>query len=322
MTKFSIIITCFKQERFIRQAVDSALALPNRDQEIIVVDDASPDCSPQILKEYGDRIQLIRHEKNLGANAARNTGAAVAHGDFLVFLDGDDCFLPWALDLYASIIKLKKPKVILCRMLFFEGVTPQPQFRDFGKAVEIAEYDAVLHKDHCYRGSASALVIERGAFLNVGGFTREIFPCELEDLTTKLGFSCKTIQILSHPTTAYRMHDLNTVHQIGLFVAAMGVVARKEKNGEYPGGSAHRLERYAYLGGPAAYWFVRALRDDRHGPALGLLADSWSLMAVAVCSRLSRRIKGPSTTQWIKVPFARSALVAVPVPAEAQSYVR
>jgi hypothetical protein len=311
MTKFSIIITSYKQERFIRQAVDSALVLSSPDQEIIVVDDASPDCSPQILKEYGDRIHLIRHEKNLGANAARNAGAAMAQGDYLVFLDGDDCFLPWALDLYASIIELKKPKVILCKLLFFEGATPKPGLRDFGQAVEIAEYDAIIHKDHCYRGSASAFVIEHEAFLKVGGFTREIFPCELEDLTVKLGFGCKTIQILSHPTLAYRMHDQNTVHQIGRFADTMCVVVRKEKNGEYPGGPAHRLERYAYLGGPAVYWFVRAFRDGLHGPALGLLAGSWPLMAVAIGSRLARRINGPSATQWIKLPFARPALVAV-----------
>lgn len=322
MTKFTIIITSFKGERYIAEAVDSAHALPSRDKEIIVVDDASPDHSVQILKGYGDRIRLIQHEKNLGANAARNAGAAVAHGDFLVFLDGDDCFLPWALDLYTRIIELKNPKVILCKILFFEGATPQPAFSDFSESIEIAEYDAVIHKDHCYRGSASAFVIERETFLNAGGFTPGIFPCELEDLTTKLGFSCKTIQILSHPTTAYRMHESNTVHHIGLFADAMGVVARKEKSGGYPGGSSHRMERYAYLGGPAVYWFVRALRDNLHKPAFGLLAVAWPLMAVAICSRLGRRIKGPSATQRIKLPPAKPMLLPLHLPANAQSYMR
>jgi glycosyltransferase involved in cell wall biosynthesis len=72
MTQFSLIIACYKQEQFIRETVDSALELPYPDKEIIVVDDASPDRTAQILEEYGDKIRLIKHEKNLGANVGRN----------------------------------------------------------------------------------------------------------------------------------------------------------------------------------------------------------------------------------------------------------
>jgi hypothetical protein len=310
MTKFSVIITCYKQEQFIREAVDSALGLAYEDKEIIVVDDGSPDRSAQILKDYGARIRLIRHEENLGANAARNAGAAAASGEYLVFLDGDDCFFPWALDLYGRIIETKYPRIILGRLLFFQGAIPQREFWDFGEAVGIAEYEALIRKDHCYRGSASAIIIERKAFLSAGGFTPEIFPCEIEDLTAKLGCSGKTVHILSHPTTAYRVHDQNTVHQVGRFVEAMSALARKEKNGEYPRGSDYRVERYAYLGGPAAYWFVRGVRDGLYGPALRLLVRGWQFMLVAVCTRIAREVKGRSPTQWITMTSETPASVA------------
>ncbi|MGB9235416.1 MAG: glycosyltransferase family 2 protein [Terriglobales bacterium] len=301
MPKFSLVITCYEQARFMRETVDSALALPYSDKEIIVVDDASTDGSVQILEEYGDRILLIRHEKNLGANIARNDGAAAAKGQYLVFLDGDDLYLPWALDLYARIVELKQPKIVLCPRLFFQGPVPEPRFADFGRTVEIAEYDALIHKDHSYRGSASAIVVDREVFLSVGGFTEEIFPSDIDDLAMKLGYSGKTIQILSHPTVAYRVHEQNTVHQVGRFVETMGMLVRKEKNGEYPGGPSCRLERYAFLGGPLYYWFIEGLRDGLYWRSLKFLANSLPLVLVAIWSRLILKITGPRPAECIEL---------------------
>jgi len=299
--KFSLIIACYKQEQFIRETVDSALALPYPDKEIIVVDDASPDHTVQILEEYGDEIRLIKHAKNLGANVGRNQGAAAARGEYLVFLDGDDLYLPWALDLYARIIELKEPKIILCRLLFFKGLVPRPQFDDFGHSVQVVEYDALMRKDHPYRGSASAIVVDRQVFLNVGGFTKEIFPSDIDDLTIKLGYSGKTVHILSHPTTAYRLHADNTVHQVGQFVETMSMVVRKEKNGEYPGGPSCRFERYAYIGGPVYYWFTRALGDGLYWRGLKFLASGWSLMLVSIWAHLARKLKGRRPIESIEM---------------------
>ncbi len=100
MTSFSIIITSHNQANFIRDAVDSALAQLHGPKEIIVVDDASSDESQAILAEYSNTIRLIKLQNNVGAGSARNVGIEAAHGDFLVFLDGDDVLLPWALDAY------------------------------------------------------------------------------------------------------------------------------------------------------------------------------------------------------------------------------
>jgi glycosyltransferase involved in cell wall biosynthesis len=306
MTQFSLIIACYKQEQFIRETVDSALALPYPDKEIIVVDDASPDRTAQILEEYSDKIRLIKHEKNLGANVGRNEGAAAARGQYLVFLDGDDLYLPWALNLYARIIELKKPKIILCRLLFFKGPVPNHQFDDFGHSVQVVEYDALMRKDYKYRGSASAIVVDRQVFLEVGGFTKEIFPSDIDDLTIKLGYSGKTAHILSHPTTDYRIHDSNTVHQIGRFVETMSMIVSKEKSGGYPGGPSHRYERYAYIGGPVYYWFRRALGEGLYRRAFKFLASGWLFVLVAIWFRLTRKLKGRRPIESIEVcPYNR-----------------
>ena len=301
MPQFSLIVTCYKQEQFIRETVDSALAQSYPAKEILVVDDASPDKSIQVLEEYGDRIRLLRHTKNLGASVARNDGAAAASGKYLVFLDGDDLYLPWALDLYAHIIERKDPKIILARLLFFEGPVPHPKFLDFGAKLQIVEYDALMRKDYPYRGSASAIVVDRQTFLNVGGFTPGFFPAEMDDLSIKLGYSGKTVQILSHPTTAYRVHESNTVHQVGRFVENMYVIVQKEKRGEYPGGSACRFERYSYIGGPVYSWGTRAFGRGLYSLSLKFLASGWLMVLVAIWFRLGRKLMGRRSPERIEV---------------------
>ncbi|MEJ7595365.1 MAG: glycosyltransferase [Planctomycetaceae bacterium] len=58
--------------------------------EVIVVDDASVDSTSSVLDSFGDRITVVRHDRQRGANAARNTGIAAASGDFIAFADADN----------------------------------------------------------------------------------------------------------------------------------------------------------------------------------------------------------------------------------------
>jgi len=292
LLKFSIIITCYNQELFIKDAVDSALAQPCLSNEIIVIDDASRDGSISLLEEFGDKIRVIKFKKNQGPIAARNAGAAVARGDYLVFLDGDDLFLPWALDTYECIVDSKKPKIILCRLLFFQGLVPSPQFFEFGPEIQYVEYDALIRKDRTFRCSASAVIVERHLFTTVGGWTENFFPSETDDLMVKLGCAGQTIHILSHPTIAYRIHANNTVHQISRFLEKMHLVIRKEKKGGYPGGPEFHFARYAYIGGAVFFWLKRALQAGLYWPAAKFLAAGWLMILAAIVSKLGTRIKG------------------------------
>src|SRR5689334_14157342 len=119
MALFSIIITSHKQANFIRNAVESALAQKDHGREIIVIDDASTDGSQNLLEQYGPAIRLKKLDQNVGASRARNAGIAMAEGDFLVFLDGDDVLLPWALATYRQVVEQKNPHIILSTMRWF-----------------------------------------------------------------------------------------------------------------------------------------------------------------------------------------------------------
>jgi glycosyltransferase involved in cell wall biosynthesis len=89
----SFIIPNYNHARYVRSAIDSALAQTYTDIEIIVVDDGSTDNSRAVLEEYGNRIRTI-FQANAGLSGARNTGVAAATGDYIALLDADDAIEP------------------------------------------------------------------------------------------------------------------------------------------------------------------------------------------------------------------------------------
>ena len=103
---FSIIIPCYKVEKYIRECLDSVLAQDNDDWEAICVDDGSPDATGTILDRYAAKDQRIKviHQDNRGLVGARNSALKIASGDWLYYLDGDDMVPPHALrDVYDAL---------------------------------------------------------------------------------------------------------------------------------------------------------------------------------------------------------------------------
>lgn len=86
----SIVITAYNVEKFIKEAVDSALNQTYKNIEVVVVDDKSTDTTPEILKSFGDRIKVITNEVNVGAGASRRIGIQGSNGEYVLLLDGDD----------------------------------------------------------------------------------------------------------------------------------------------------------------------------------------------------------------------------------------
>lgn len=85
----SIIIPCYNAERWIGEAIDSALGQTYSPTEVIVIDDGSTDRSLEIIESYYNEIRYASGP-NRGGCAARNKGLAAARGEFVQFLDADD----------------------------------------------------------------------------------------------------------------------------------------------------------------------------------------------------------------------------------------
>jgi glycosyltransferase involved in cell wall biosynthesis len=93
--KISVVLPIYNRVDLIRRSIDSILEQTYPAHEIIVVDDASTDGSPDAAESIVDeRIRVIRCKQNRGGAVARNVGIDAAQGDFIAFLDSDDTWLP------------------------------------------------------------------------------------------------------------------------------------------------------------------------------------------------------------------------------------
>lgn len=90
--RISFIIPVYKVEAYLNQCVDSILCQTYRDIEVILVDDGSPDCCPEMCDAYVEKDSRVKvvHKPNGGLSEARNAGLKVATGDYIIFVDSDD----------------------------------------------------------------------------------------------------------------------------------------------------------------------------------------------------------------------------------------
>lgn len=87
----SVIVPAYQAEAYLREALDSALKQDHEAFELIVIDDGSTDRTAEIAAAYP--VRLVRREQG-GPAAARNSGLAVAKGEFITILDADDVWPP------------------------------------------------------------------------------------------------------------------------------------------------------------------------------------------------------------------------------------
>ena len=100
----TVIIPAFRAAHTINRAIDSLFAQTRLPDEILVVDDGSPDDLLSALSQYGEKITLIR-KSNGGAASARNLGIEQSQGDLIAFLDADDYWEPRKLEIQLKILE-------------------------------------------------------------------------------------------------------------------------------------------------------------------------------------------------------------------------
>jgi glycosyltransferase involved in cell wall biosynthesis len=122
----SVVIPAFDAERFVEEAIRSALDQTTPPDEIIVVDDGSADETAAIADSIDERVTVLRGEHR-GQGPSRNAGIAVANGDFIAFLDADDVWLPRKLERQRAAFAADRDldAVFCLGDEFLDGVDPE-----------------------------------------------------------------------------------------------------------------------------------------------------------------------------------------------------
>lgn len=113
----SVIMPAYNAEKYIRQAVSSALAQTYGNLELIVIDDCSTDSTFGILEELAaqdPRVRPLRNEHNCGVARTRNRGLDLCNGEYVALLDSDDIWYKDKLEKQLSLALSQGADIIYC----------------------------------------------------------------------------------------------------------------------------------------------------------------------------------------------------------------
>ena len=103
---FSVVIPLYNKEAFVAKTINSVLNQTYQNFEVIIVNDCSTDNSLNLVQKIDDsRFKIIKHNKNKGLSASRNTGINAATHSYIAFLDADDYWDPTYLETIWNLIK-------------------------------------------------------------------------------------------------------------------------------------------------------------------------------------------------------------------------
>lgn len=269
MPLFSIITPTFNRRLLLARTLDSVLAQRFTDYEIIIVDDGSTDGTLDDLSKLTDRVRVLT-QTNQGPGAARNLALRHATGDYIAFLDSDDLWFPWSLELYAETIhQQKQPAFIAGKVV---------QFRDEPDLDGITEatLQTLVFPDYLASGDEwrwyglSSFVMRRDLINSVGGFPQEAINGEDSDLALRMGTAPGFVQIIAPVMFAYREHAGGVRHVAGKNVAGDFYRIAMEEGGRYPGGTRRAKERWSILSPHLRANSLECLRS-------GLRSEAWQI---------------------------------------------
>jgi GT2 family glycosyltransferase len=229
MPKCSVIIPVYNKASLTQQCLDAFLARPPErvDCEIIVVDDLATDSTPQLLAGYGDRLRVVRHTANTGFATACNDGAAVACGEYLVFLNNDTIPQPGWLDALVRYAESHPRAAAVGSKLLYPNGTIQHagvtiSLDRYARHIYVgfpADHPAVNKSRRFQAVTGACMLMRRTLFEAVGGFDPAfVNGYEDVDLCLRLG---------------ERDHEVHYCHEsvlIHLEAISRGTRSKKEKD--------------------------------------------------------------------------------------------
>jgi glycosyltransferase involved in cell wall biosynthesis len=218
----SVIIPCYNGERYLQEAIESALAQSHPEVEIIVVDDGSTDGSSGIAQKFPVRYL---HQENRGLTASRNLGIGASRGNYVVFLDADDRLRPEAIETGLRVMA-EHPE---CGMTVGDHLfisRDGSYLSDSRKAcVQSSHYEELLKSN--FIEMISSVLFRRSVLVEIGAFDTTLRVAEDYELYLRIA---RVYPICCHPAliAEYRLHQTNASHNSELMLRMTLQVLRRQ----------------------------------------------------------------------------------------------
>ena len=119
----SVVIAAYNVVEYLSEAIDSVIRQWDDDWELIVVNDGSTDGTFSLLEKYKAKINsqrfVVLNKENGGLSSARNAGLAIAQGEYVAFLDGDDLFCKKTLPYIKYCLLENKPDCLVIDFKYY-----------------------------------------------------------------------------------------------------------------------------------------------------------------------------------------------------------
>ncbi len=276
----SVVIPLYNHSAYIQETLESVFRQTRQPQEVIVVDDGSPDDSYALVqKHFGDRKELIAWTRpNGGAHSAINDGIRRASSDVIAILNSDDIFDSRRLEACAELFRNNPEADMVCT-----GINC---VNDQGKSIRNTWYDeakgyyrkvgdlALALLNGNFLMTTSNYVVHRAAFERYGYFGSFRYAHDLAFLLRLIRRGGRIV-IDDTPLLNYRIHDSNTISEGAQKVKVEWAAIVAE----------HMLAVEQGAGGPPDIDRLRTLQEilDRHNlarmlpPLMALLARNSEL---------------------------------------------
>jgi glycosyltransferase involved in cell wall biosynthesis len=203
MSKVSVIIPTYNCARYIGEAIESVSRQTRQATEIVVVDDGSTDDTETVLGPYIDR-RIVRYARqaNQGPGAARNSGIALATGDYIAFLDADDALTPDSLEKRVGLIEAVPEMNFAFSDYFYQddparagvALLRQQRFLEKFAAIAMATSNGTVFSSASFDDvfeipffvTTNTVVVRRRAFEKAGVFRTDILGHEDTDMWLRL----------------------------------------------------------------------------------------------------------------------------------------
>ncbi len=301
--RVSVIVPAYNAAAFIEEALQSVFAQTFTDFEVIVVNDGSPDTADleRNLRPFCERIIYLTQE-NRGPSAARNAAIQAAHGEFLAFLDSDDC---WLSDYLLSQVKSfeEDPELdVVCADTVFYG-DPQLDGQTFFSRCRLqgpVTFGGMLMGNPL---TTSCVVARTRVVLDAGLFDETLRVAEDYDLWLRIAAAGAVIKRRWKVLARHRMHpnSLSSEDETLWLKSHIQVLASIETDSQLPPELREEVCRQLIC--------FRVLLDTEEGKrhlARGAFHEAISCFENANALRRSRKVRllltglrmAPGLTRW------------------------
>ena len=268
--RVSVVIPTYNHDRFLGEAIESALAQSRRPDEIIVIDNGSTDRTPEVAARYP--VRYIR-QTNQGICGSTNRGIAEVTGDHVVILHSDDRLLPHHLETNVAAFAAHPDAAFVCGDYQWLGADdcwhvhrcdPRPDY-----------YAALLRQN--FIGPPVVVMFKREVLLAVGGFRREFEGADDQEMYLRIARQYP-IHCHHQVIAEYRRHPAQNSHKLAMMLTAAiktleaqrpYVKNRPEYQDAYRSGIRQRRSLY----GETIFWQgVRAAKQRQWTEAVGCLS--------------------------------------------------